>query len=59
MDKTNNVLHCLCDLDCGFLVQSYDKNEVLKMGWQHMKDNHPEGTHTNEDIEKMIINGKE
>jgi predicted small metal-binding protein len=29
-----------CDPDCGFMVRSHEKSEVVKMGIEHMKDIH-------------------
>ena len=29
-----------CDPECGFMVRSHEKNEVIKMGIEHMKNIH-------------------
>ena len=43
-----------CDPACGFMVQSHDEKEVLKMAMEHAKKNHKEIKVTEASLKKMM-----
>jgi len=43
-----------CDPACGFMVQSHDETEVLKMAREHAKKNHKELKVTDAGLKKMM-----
>ena len=43
-----------CDPACGFMVQSHDEMEVLKMAREHAKKNHKELKVTDAGLKKMM-----
>jgi len=43
-----------CDPVCGFMVQSHDEKEVLKMAMEHAKKNHKEFKVTEAGLKKMM-----
>ena len=36
----NELCSMKCDPDCGFMVRSHDKNEIMKIGTVHAKEKH-------------------
>ncbi len=49
-----NLYSISCDPECGFAVQSHDKNEVVNLCYEHASQAHPDKNVSREQLSSRI-----
>jgi len=44
-----------CDPKCGFVIQSHDENEVVKIALEHAKKSHEMKNITEKEVREMMV----
>ena len=51
---TEELKRITCDPICGFMVQSHDESEVVKLAYEHATGKHPDKHVTTDQLKSMV-----